>query len=317
MRLLPIGLLVAANALWGSSYVVAKVAMDAIPPPLLAALRFTLAAVALWLILLTLDKTRKFPSPADAFRLLGLGAVGIGANGLLGYWGVSLTTATDAALLIVGEVLFTTALSVLLTSDRLTPLRGIGLLIGVAGIVVLVLGGATAPATSAAPNRVLGDLLILAGLAFESAHTVLGTRLTQRYDPLTVLTLTVTGSCVLWLPTIGLYVFGHTPRMPGATAVAGVLYLALVASVACYLVWFSVLQRSGATLGALSLLAQPVVGAALGIMLLGDALTGTTLIGGACVLACLILASIRQSGAGAANGCRNVNAAGVGPSRRS
>jgi drug/metabolite transporter (DMT)-like permease len=293
MRLVPIVLLVAANALWGSSYVVAKVAMEEIPPPLLAALRFTLAAVVLWLILLS--QSRKFPSPPDALRLLGLGALGIGANGLLGYWGVSLTTATDAALLIVGEVLFTTALAVLLTSDRLTSLRGFGLVVGVIGIVVLVLGGAAAPSTAEAPNRVLGDLLILAGLAFESAHTVLGTRLTQRYDPLTVLTLTVTGSCILWLPTIGIYAVVQRLAVPGPTAIAGVVYLAGIASVACYLIWFSVLRHSGATLGALSLLAQPVVGAALGIAILGDPLTVSTLVAGVCVLICLLLAVRTQA----------------------
>jgi drug/metabolite transporter (DMT)-like permease len=43
-------LLVLANALWGSSYVVAKVALQEIPPPVLAAPRFGLAALALWLI---------------------------------------------------------------------------------------------------------------------------------------------------------------------------------------------------------------------------------------------------------------------------
>jgi drug/metabolite transporter (DMT)-like permease len=290
MRFVPIALLVLANALWGSSYVVAKVAMEQIPPTLLAALRFTLAAGALWLILFT--QSRKLPSPRDAVGLLALGAFGIGINGLLGYWGISLTTATDAALLIVGEIIFTTVFAIVLTSDRLSTWRGIGMLIGVIGVLVLVVGGATAQPTAEAPNRVLGDVLILTGLAFESAHTVLGTRFSRRYDALTVLTLSLTGSCVLWLPTLGFYAFQHNLALPSMTGVAGVLYLAFVVSLACYLVWFSVLRRSGATLGALSLLAQPVVGALLGILLLGDPLAPSTLLGGACVVVCLVLASL-------------------------
>jgi drug/metabolite transporter (DMT)-like permease len=78
-----------------------------------------------------------------------------------------------------------------------------------------------------------------------------------------------------------------------------VLYLALVTSVVCYLVWFSVLRRAGATLGAVSLLAQPVVGALLGILLLGDVLTSSTLLGGACVVACLVLAALPARAASA------------------
>jgi drug/metabolite transporter (DMT)-like permease len=288
----PILLLLLANAVWGSSYVVAKVALEEIPPPLLAALRFTLAGAVLWLILASRRSSLKLPTPGDACRLLALGLVGIGMNGLLGYWGVSLTTATDAALLIVGEVLFTTLLAIALIGEHLTRARSLGLLVGVLGVIVLIAGGAVAQPTPEAPARALGDLLILAGLAFESLHTVLGTRLSQRYDALTVLTLTVSGSCLIWLPLIGIFAQQSGLHLPSPQASVGVLYLAGVTSVACYLVWFAVLRRGGATLGALSLLAQPVVGALLGILLLGDLLTGSTLLGGAFVLACLVLASL-------------------------
>jgi drug/metabolite transporter (DMT)-like permease len=292
MRFVPVALLVLANALWGSSYVVAKVAMEEIPPPLLAALRFTLAAIALWCIIATRTHP-KFPTPADAARLMLLGAIGIGANGLLGYWGVNLTTATDAALLIVGEVLFTTVLAIALTSDRLSRPRAAALLIGLIGVLVVIVGGATSQPTAEAPARALGDVLILCGLAFESAFTVLGTRLTQRHEPLTVLTLSITGSCLLWLPVIGFFVLRSGIGLPSPGASAGVLYLAGINSVVCYLVWFGVLRYAGATLGALSLLAQPVVGATLGILLLGDPLTLSTLTGAFCVLACLALAAWR------------------------
>src|SRR5690348_5803154 len=143
VRYLSLLLLVLANALWGSSYVVAKVALEEIPPALLAALRFSIAAVVFWFVLLTRGRP-KLPNWPDALRLLGIGAVGIGLNGILGFWGVSLTTATDAALLIVGEVVFTSLFAIALTSDRLTAQRAIALLVGVLGAVVLILGGATA-----------------------------------------------------------------------------------------------------------------------------------------------------------------------------
>jgi drug/metabolite transporter (DMT)-like permease len=288
---------VLANALWGSSYVVAKIALEEIPPPLLAAMRFTLAALVLWVVIgvrARLYRTIRLPSKGDTTRLLGLGVLGVAMNGLLGYWGVSLTTATDAALLIVGEVLFTALLAVLFAGEHLNRVRGLGLLMGLLGVVVLIAGGAS-DTLPLAPARPLGDLLILAGLGFEAAYTVLGTRLTHRYDPLTVLTLSITGSCLVWLPVIGLYALQGNLKTPSLVGGAGVLYLGLVNSVVCYLVWFGVLRRAGATLGAISLLAQPVVGALLGVVVLGDPVLPSTLVGGACVLVCLLLASLPAS----------------------
>ncbi|MBV9322659.1 MAG: DMT family transporter [Chloroflexi bacterium] len=289
MRLLPIAMLVFANALWGSSYVVAKIALQEIPPPILAALRFGLATLVLWLIVLARGSVR-LPHWRDALRLAALGAFGIGVNGILGYTGVSLTTATDASLLIVGEVLFTTLLAVLLANEQLDAPRGVGLLVGLLGVLVLIAGGASA-SLAGAPSRALGDVLILVGLAFEATHTVLGTQLSRRYAPLTVLTLTLTGSCLIWLPLLAWYAARGDLQMPSPQASAGVVYLAVVTGVACYLLWFSVLRLAGATVGAMSLMAQPVVGALLGIWLLGDSVTLSTLVGAACVVTCLCLAS--------------------------
>jgi drug/metabolite transporter (DMT)-like permease len=79
--------------------------------------------------------------------------------------------------------------------------------------------------------------------------------------------------------------------MPSPQAAAGVVYLALVPGVVCYLLWFAVLRRAGATVGAMSLTAQPVVGALLGIWLLGEPVTASTLVGAICVVTCLSLAS--------------------------
>ena len=296
MRLLPTLLLVVANALWGASYVVAKVALEEIPAPLLAALRFSIASFllcALTLARVRLTRKAYIPPAGDLVRLMALGVLGVAVNGLLGYWGVSLTTATDAALLIVGEVLFTTLLAVAVAHDRLALARRFSLAVGIIGVIVLIAGGAS-DSLPLAPARPLGDILILTGLAFEAAYTVLGTRLTQRYDALTVLTASFLGSCIVWLPVIGWYALQASLRAPSLTAVGGVLYLALVNSLLCYLIWFAVLRRAGPALGALSLLAQPVVGALLGVFVLGDPVLLSTIIGGACVLVCLVLAAVAR-----------------------
>src|SRR5215510_11513243 len=106
--------LLAANVVWGSSYVVVKVALRELSPTALASLRVTLATLLLGLLWLAIP--RLAPDSAElrsaepisvrsATRMAALGLVGIALSYLLGYYGLSLTTATDASLMVVGEVI--------------------------------------------------------------------------------------------------------------------------------------------------------------------------------------------------------------------
>jgi drug/metabolite transporter (DMT)-like permease len=299
-------LLVFANVLWGTSYVVAKVALEEVPPPLLGALRLILATAMLWPILIWRTRAerpgqRRLIEPialGDALRLAGLGLLGIGASYLLDYWGISLSTATDASLMIIGEVIFTALLAALLARERLGLRERLGVLVGVAGVLLLVLGNAPAGQGGGSGwARAIGDGLILACLLCESIYTVLGAGLARRYQPLTVLTLANTGSLLLWLPILLWYILaGRFPALSWA-AIGGITYLAAVTSALCYLIWFSVLRVAGSSVGAISLFVQPLVGSLLGLALLGDPLTGALLAGAALIFVALYLMTVPERAA--------------------
>jgi drug/metabolite transporter (DMT)-like permease len=291
-------LLVFANVLWGSSYVVAKVALREVPPPLLGALRVTLTSALLWPFLIwrtraMLPGARHLIEPiaaGDALRLAGLGLLSIGGGYLLDYWGIRLSTATDAALMIIAEVIFTALLAALLAGERLGYRKRIGVLVGSAGVLILVLGNAPVGEPSASGwARAAGDGLILACLLCESVYTVLGAGLARKYQPLTVLTLANTGSLLLWLPILAWYIVtGRFPALSFA-AVSGTIYLAAITSALCYLIWFSVLRVAGSSIGAVSLFVQPLVGSLLGLLLLGDLLTAALLVGATLIFVALYL----------------------------
>jgi drug/metabolite transporter (DMT)-like permease len=278
-RKLAIGLLIGANVLWGSSYTVAKVALEELPPPLLGALRFSLATFFIWLVVLwQLPRSSKQElrrmDRGDTVKLAGLGLCGISLSYLLSYSGINLTTATDGALMIICEVIFTSLLAALLIGERLGRWKGIGITIGIIGVTIVVLNNATAAATTAAGlSRALGDILIMGGLFCQAIYSVLGMGLARKYQPLTILAFTHLGSLLVWIPLLLWYLLsGRLPAL-SFTAIAGVVYLAAVISLLCFLIWFSVLRVVGANLGAVSLFTQPVVGALLGTVLLGDPVT--------------------------------------------
>jgi drug/metabolite transporter (DMT)-like permease len=293
--------LVFINILWGSTYGITKVALEEIPPPLLGAMRWILATIVLWVIQLWLvyGKSDKSGAKAenvtsrDKVRLASLGALGIGIAYVIGYFGINLTTATDASLMIIGEVIFTSLLATWLTHDPLGRWKVVGMGLGAAGVTILVLGHITGASSSQGMARAIGDGLILVTLALQAIYTVLGTNLARKYRPMTVLTYVCTGSLLIWLPVLLWQVSsGAWPATLSLRAIGGVLYLALIASVFCNFVWFSIASRIGAGLSAISLFAQPLVGSFIGLVFLNEPATVSLLIGATLIFIALYLTTI-------------------------
>jgi drug/metabolite transporter (DMT)-like permease len=300
------------NILWGSTYGVTKVVLEEIPPSLLGALRWILATALLWLIQLGLLARRKQLNEtpptsvitADQRRLLGLGALGIGVAYVIGYIGINLTTATDASLMIIGEVIFTSLLAFWLTHDRLGRWKVLGMGLGAIGVAILVFGHlGEAGEGNLGWWRAIGDLLILVTLALQALYTVLGADLARQYPPMTVLTYVCTGSLLVWTPILFWHlVTSGLPTSLSWPALGGVFYLAVIASVFCNFVWFRIASRIGAGVSAISLFAQPLVGSLIGLVFLREPLTISLLVGAGLIFLALYLTTIVPPSAKRASG---------------
>jgi drug/metabolite transporter (DMT)-like permease len=98
----------------------------------------------------------------------------------------------------------------------------------------------------------------------------------------------------VWVPIIIWYIVtGQFPAFSTDT-ILGTIYLALIPSVLCYFLWFTAVRQVGASAAAVALLAQPVVGAIVGIKVMGDPLTLSFIIGGVLILGALIVTSIPE-----------------------
>lgn len=296
--------LIFVNVLWGSAYAVTKVALLELPPTLLGAFRVTLSTLLLWLIQLWLVRQKRptlrkagfeaVPT-VDKLRIASLGVLGVGLAYIIDYFGLNLTTATDASLMIIGEVTFTSLLAYWWANDPIGKWKMIGIALGAIGVTILVLGHVTEDqaAAHAGTLRIIGDLLILGALLCQAAYTVLGTNLARKYQPFTLLTYAYTGSLIVWLPIIGWHwAIGSMPVAISGAAWFGVFYLAAISSIFCYFIWFSVSSQIGAGASALSLFAQPVVGALVGLTWLHEPLTASLLISAALIFIALYLTTV-------------------------
>lgn len=305
-RRVAVVILILINILWGSSYGITKIVLAEVPPLLFGALRWILGAAVLWLIQLWLwwRQSQSQPRPAgvrasnvsraDGLRLVGLGIMSMGLAFILAYTGINLTTATDAALMVSAEVFFTSLLAAWLAKEALGGWKLLGMVLGATGVTILVLGHVTGD--NSGDNgwaRALGDVLILVNLTMQATYTVLGTGLARKYPPITMLTYVCTGSLLVWVPILLWYIFsGSFPATLSLGTIGAILYLTLITSLLCNLIWFTISSRIGAGLTAISLFAQPLVGSLVGLVFLDEPLTTSLLVGAALVFGALYLITV-------------------------
>ena len=286
-------LLAVANIIWGASHAVGKLATDSFDPILLAGLRVVVATIIFWGLRIGRVAAAEHISHWQRGQLAALGIIAVAAAQMLDYSGLALTTSTDSSLMIIGEVIFTAVLAVLIAKEHLGWQRALGLAIGIVGVVILTLGGA--PNSEYAPNRLLGNTLVLAALFCEALFTVIGANIAQRYHPLTVMRWTYTGSLIIWVPIIVWHLASGIFPSVGWDAWLAIAYVAIFTSVISYLLWFWVLRSAGSSIGAISLFIQPVVGSLIGILVLQEATSPGLYVGATCIFVALALATIQRT----------------------
>jgi drug/metabolite transporter (DMT)-like permease len=268
--------LLVANLVYATSPVATRIVLDDVPPALLALGRLAGAAAVLWP--LAVGRSARWPRGADGWRVAWMGAVGFAAAFALTHWGLARSTATNAALLIIVEPVSILLLSPLWLDERVSRREAAGAALALLGVVLVVLDGVPGVTLTLAPHWRGDLLLVLAGVAY-GAYTLIGRDVLARHGPLLVTTRSITWGAALMVPLVAVEWMGGARPSPGPGAVVGVLYLAVVITAAGYLAWNWALARVGAPRAAVFLTVQPIGGAGLGILLLGEPLTAFTLVG--------------------------------------
>lgn len=265
---------------------------------MLNALRMIFAALVLlpWLIARRKDLhlTRR-----DLPQLALLALFGFVINKLLEYGGLALTTASDVALLIASESIFTALFSWLLLRERVRWLTIVSLLLGLFGVYLIV-------ERSLLPNipagggvqRIIGDLMVVLALIFESFYTVRGKALLSKHSPLLITSAAIIGSTFFWIPVAGGELLATGWHMLSWLAWVSVSWLALMSTSLAYLAWFQGLEIIEGATAATVLFIQPFLGTVLAIFLLGEQPGPTTIIGGALILVSVYVLSRQHHLAG-------------------
>jgi drug/metabolite transporter (DMT)-like permease len=184
-------------------------------------------------------------------------------NVLIGY-GLRMLPAGRSAILAYSMPIWAVLLSVFILHEKLSRRRILGLLLGMAGMAVLLGGELSIMRTSP-----VGSMLVLGGAIAWALGTVL-----MRRHPTTVSTTALTAWQLLigGLPImLGALVFDWgTWRPIGPAATVGLVYNMTFVFIFCYWAWFKIATTAPPGVSSLSTLMIPVVGVFSGVWLLGE-----------------------------------------------
>lgn len=288
-----IAALLVTTFFWGSSFAVAKYALRQLEPLALASLRF-LVAGALYAGVLLLNR-RRFPRVArgDWKYLAGLSLLGVTTYFWVQYTAVSLTTATNASLLIATAPLAVALLSAFLQRSPLGLNKWLGILISYSGVLLLVSAGSLSHLWQA--GSLQGNLLMLFNACCWALFTVLGRKITQRYPPFLVTAwIGILGGIGLFPLGISRGLLEALPTLSLQTWLA-VIYLAIPCTLIGYGGWYYALSKIDASRTAPFQYLQPLYTACIAAVLLGELPTWHALCGGSLIIAGLFWSNYARS----------------------
>lgn len=273
-----LGLFVLLSGSWGLSFLFIKVAVGAVSPLWIVALRTTVGGAVLILILHL--RGRRLPRGARAWLdLLVLALLSNAVPWTLVAWAQQTIPSGLAAVVNSLVPASTLAVAVLVGVERLTGRRVVGLALAVVGTVVVVSG------ELGQPGRASGVAIVAAATLLYGSSAVYAKRyVSGRHAPLAVATGQVIVAAVLSLPVAALV--GPTPRwgdLDGGV-VASIAILGAVGTGVAFLLFYLLIERVGPTNATMVTYVIPVIGVAAGWALLGERFGWHVLAGGAVIV---------------------------------
>ena len=266
-------------AIWSTVWLFIKLGVRDVPPATFAAFRLAVALTVL--VPAVFFQRHRLPRQRREWLLIGsTGVLLLGINYVLLNWGIQFVSSGLTAVLQAMTPVFGFVLAHLLLKDeKMTPAKGAALAVGLAGVATIVwdqFGGT--PRAAAGSLAVLGSAVCVAvsyvvirGRGANLSPTVLTCgQMAAALGPLLIYAMAVEGNpfAIRW----------------SAAAIASGVYLALLGSVAGAWLNYWLLHRIGATRLLSMGLVEPLVAVLLGIVFLGEQMSGRTIAGGLCIL---------------------------------
>lgn len=263
------------SLLWGAAYLFVRAAVPAFGPAPLVVLRLGMAALLLLPLMLWRGGLAGLLGHPRQLLILGIPFTALPFMGLA--WSSLHLTAGLVAVLNATAPLFAALVAHFVFKQRLGAWRALGLVVGFAGVGVLMWGSVSFKSGN-------GMLALLATLG-TSLIWGLGANYTRKHlsgaDPMVITVGSLLAASVFLSP----WAWAEWPSQnPSARAWAEAAFLGIASSALGFLIYFRLLRRIGPVRAMSVTFLNPVVALVSGALYLGEVVTLQMLVGGAIVL---------------------------------
>lgn len=279
-----IGGLLTLGLLWGGSFMVLKIAVMEVPAASVAAGRLVIAAIVL--VAMAYAGGHRLPVTLDAWRryfIMGAFAAALPFT-LIGWGEVAIDSGLAAILMAVSPLSTLILAHIFVSEEPLTLSRLLGILLGLAGVVVLI-----GPAALAGlGDQAIRQAAVALGAVCYAAANILARRLPKESD-MTNSAGIMTAAAILWTP-VALVADRPWTVEPSMAALVAIVTLGLLPTALATLVYLRLVRTAGPTFVSLSNYLVPLFGVFLGVLILDESLHPNAALALALVLAGIALA---------------------------
>ena len=263
------GTLLVLALIWGAAFLFIGVAVRHVPPLTYVWLRLAIAAAAMWAFLRWKGAALDLPRSAWGSILL-LALLNNALPFTLFGWGQTHIASGLASILNATTPIWGVVVAHFFTADeRLTPRKLAGVLLGFGGVALMIGPSLLSNLGSSA----LAQLACVTAALLYALAAVWARRFRrQGLSPLTVTTGQLTAGAAMMLPVALIVDQPWTMAMPPLTAWGSIIALAVVCSAFGYVLYFRLIDSSGATNALLVTLLVPPVAILLGSLFLAEVL---------------------------------------------
>lgn len=245
-----------ASAIYGINHTVAKGVMPVYIEPFgFIFLRVFGAAILFWMISFWGPKEKI--NTSDWPRIFGCAIFGMVINMLFFFKGLSLSTPINSSVIVTLSPVMVLILASILIKERITLLKSIGIIVGLAGALVLIFFSSESKGN--APNIPLGNVLFMINAFSYGLYLILVKPLTAKYHSFTLMKWLFTIAVFINFPiTIGEFTAVKWQELP-IEAVWKMTFVVLGTTFATYLLnIYALKQLSASTISAFIYL-QPLI----------------------------------------------------------
>lgn len=271
--------------IWGSSFLWIKIALQEIGPFTLVGWRLLIGVVTLGIAVVIRRPT--LPRQRRVLAMLALlGVINTALPFVLISWGEQAIDSAVASVLNGTVPLFAMVFAhFALDDDRMTSSRVLGLLVGFAGVVVLLSGEMVGGGLR---QSGLGQVAVLLAAVLYAASGVFARKNLREVSPMVQAFLPlIVADTLIWMGALGIEAPGLVPAAR-STWIA-VTWLGILGSGIAYLILFQLLHRIGPTRTSMVTYVFPLVGLVLGVVFLQEALTPQLVFGTAMIIAGILV----------------------------